>query len=261
MRLYKSHKVVAAAVIVSVIADEEGKKLPQYVLDDGDTVVHPQGTNYLPKVGDYYVVYEDSYASLSPKAAFENGYVEYVVNPVKSGMSFGNALVALRNGQKVSREEWRSANSIAVLELCVVEFHAPYFRMGHFEKHNEPLYVMQGPSVEDMTADDWFIPRGDENDDEPELPLYEKDRECQGKCGECECGSDKGNPHRHGSKPVENGSNDYMVPSATDARSCGTCAFGELVKGVNAKCDECERYASRPHWQRKPDEAEESLRP
>lgn len=32
------------------------------------------------------------------------------------------------------------------------------------------------------------------------LPEYAKDEECQGKCGECDGGSDAGNPHRHGSE-------------------------------------------------------------
>jgi hypothetical protein len=35
---------------------------------------------YFPHPGDYYVVYEDGYASISPQAAFETGYTE--IEPV-----------------------------------------------------------------------------------------------------------------------------------------------------------------------------------
>lgn len=74
-----------------------------------------------------------------------------------TGLTFGAALTAMRDGFRVSREEWKSSDSIAVLEIVNVDFHEPYFRMGHFKKGDEPFYVIDGPGLEDMLADDWAI--------------------------------------------------------------------------------------------------------
>jgi cephalosporin hydroxylase len=73
---WQCHKKVHAGKIVDVthgngtritILDSKGNN--KHVLLDMVIVAR-----YTPKVGDYYVVYEDGYASISPKKAFEEGY-------------------------------------------------------------------------------------------------------------------------------------------------------------------------------------------
>jgi hypothetical protein len=48
----------------------------------------------------YKVVYEDGYESWSPKHTFDKAYREV------DGLTFGNAIEALKNGKKVSRKGW-----------------------------------------------------------------------------------------------------------------------------------------------------------
>lgn len=76
MKQYLCHKRVKAAQITDVIEDgeivtiltDDGQKLVTAV-DEG--IIH----RYSPKAGDYLVEYEpDGYRSISPKAAFEDGY-------------------------------------------------------------------------------------------------------------------------------------------------------------------------------------------
>lgn len=66
---WKCHKVVSAASIMDYQANT-------IMLETGDVVTAANGmfARYTPQPGDYYVVYEDGYASISPKKAFEDGY-------------------------------------------------------------------------------------------------------------------------------------------------------------------------------------------
>jgi len=70
---WQSHKIVRAAKIKKI----EGMRLD---LDIGEgkshMVIAAAGmfARYQPIVGDYYVVYDDGYASISPQQAFEAGY-------------------------------------------------------------------------------------------------------------------------------------------------------------------------------------------
>jgi hypothetical protein len=72
---WQSHKVVRAAKIVEVMADDQ---MVLDVKDGGRTLkVRPAErmfVRYRPVPGDYYVIYEDGYASISPASAFEAGY-------------------------------------------------------------------------------------------------------------------------------------------------------------------------------------------
>ncbi len=72
---YECHKKVRAAKITNI----EGNVLVLFV--PGPTAytlncVVPGAfiAKHHPRVGDYYVQYEDGYASVSPAHAFENGY-------------------------------------------------------------------------------------------------------------------------------------------------------------------------------------------
>lgn len=69
MPLYQSHKIVRALQIKSL----DGVTL--HFRDGRSLAVAPaMFTRYSPVDGDYYVVYDDGYASISPKEAFEKGY-------------------------------------------------------------------------------------------------------------------------------------------------------------------------------------------
>jgi hypothetical protein len=56
-------------------------------------------TNSLDEEG-YKVVYEDGYESWSPKETFEKAYREV------TGLTFGEAIEALKNGKKIARKGW-----------------------------------------------------------------------------------------------------------------------------------------------------------
>lgn len=79
MKQYVCHKRVKAAQIAEVIQDGE---MVTIVTDDDQKIVTPVGEGiihrYQPVAGDYLVEYElDGYRSISPKAAFEEGYHEF----------------------------------------------------------------------------------------------------------------------------------------------------------------------------------------
>ena len=72
---YQSVKKVLAGQITEVV------QAGCYVQNgDGGTAIlriYPENmtTRFTPVVGDYWVIYEDGYQSLSPRGAFENGYM------------------------------------------------------------------------------------------------------------------------------------------------------------------------------------------
>lgn len=67
---WQSHKTVHAVKIVKVDGDR--------IIVEGPYAPIKAATNmfarYMPVPGDYYVVYDDGYASISPRKAFEEGY-------------------------------------------------------------------------------------------------------------------------------------------------------------------------------------------
>ena len=77
--LYQSHKKVRALEInnLEVHIDEGTAKLTfadkSY---DSITISLAMITRYVPISGDFYVVYEDSYESFSPRKAFLEGYTK-----------------------------------------------------------------------------------------------------------------------------------------------------------------------------------------
>ena len=92
---WRSHKVV------------EGFKIVGFMLEPGQrarlTGCGPDGVcsvvvskayidKHAPKVGGYYVRYEDGYESWSPAAAFEAGYTEIVVGPFPAATDFDTAM-------------------------------------------------------------------------------------------------------------------------------------------------------------------------
>lgn len=88
---WKSHKVVRAAPI-RAIYPTEGDQEPGWIvyLDGNPGPNDPQPwpaihvkpeifSRYQPKPGDYFVIYDDGYESVSPKKAFEEGYSQVQV--------------------------------------------------------------------------------------------------------------------------------------------------------------------------------------
>lgn len=78
--LWKSHKIVAAAMIGKVTLPEGHYRLAPLTLefDDGTSrdllVTIDYIEKHKPQAGGYFVRYDDGYASFSPAAAFEAGY-------------------------------------------------------------------------------------------------------------------------------------------------------------------------------------------
>lgn len=70
---WQSHKVVRAGKIVHV-ADSLLKVEGADGLTYSVTAAANMFARYMPVPGDYYVVYDDGYASISPRQAFEEGY-------------------------------------------------------------------------------------------------------------------------------------------------------------------------------------------
>ncbi len=74
--LWQSHKRVRAARIIEIKDDRLFLEPPE-----GSAILSVQPADnmfarYRPVPGDYYVVYDDGYAAISPRAAFEGGYTK-----------------------------------------------------------------------------------------------------------------------------------------------------------------------------------------
>jgi hypothetical protein len=70
---WQSHKTVHAAKIRDIIDDE--LLLEGIAGKEVSVIAAPNMfARYRPVAGDYYVVYDDGYASISPRQAFETGY-------------------------------------------------------------------------------------------------------------------------------------------------------------------------------------------
>lgn len=77
LKRYLCHKVVYAAPILSsdVALDQMTIEMPDGSHQVRDIPPHARAGKP-PSRDDYYVVYTDGYASISPKSAFEAGYTE-----------------------------------------------------------------------------------------------------------------------------------------------------------------------------------------
>ena len=78
MPRYKCHKVVSALKIGEgpIEVQENGDAI--FPIADGGfaplLIENATTMRYFPSPGDYFVVYEDGYKSISPRKAFEEGY-------------------------------------------------------------------------------------------------------------------------------------------------------------------------------------------
>lgn len=71
---WQSHKIVHAAPIVKIEGDIITLDVGLPGGHDDVRAAPKMFERYRPVPGDYYVVYDDGYASISPKKAFEEGY-------------------------------------------------------------------------------------------------------------------------------------------------------------------------------------------
>lgn len=77
---YRCHKVVGALKIKDIQRAPSGNATVAYFVIPEESGFLPFALDpkaiarYMPRPGDYYVMYEDGYTSLSPAKAFEDGY-------------------------------------------------------------------------------------------------------------------------------------------------------------------------------------------
>lgn len=174
---YRSHKIVSAAKILEVVTSDTGAHmLVLEVPREGGTrgVACPVKADlfarYTPEKGDYYVVYEDGYNSISPAKAFEEGYrpLKDMTHPAR--LPFGLALNLLKAGQRVAREGWNGKGMFLFLvpgsrftvnrppllgiypEGTEIDYHA------HIDMKTAQGYVVPWlASQADLLADDWSL--------------------------------------------------------------------------------------------------------
>jgi len=90
--LWQCHKVVHAAQITA-IGYSNNRERALLVFDGVQRVEVAEAwmIKHSPRVGGYYVLYDDGYDSFSPRAAFEAGYTRMTEPPPPTeGVSNGN---------------------------------------------------------------------------------------------------------------------------------------------------------------------------
>lgn len=160
---YQCHKKVHALKIGNVIIKHHDND--HFAGITGATIVPADSTipsfevpgdyvkKHNPQPGGYYVVYEEGYRSYSPAKAFEEGYkllpavFVRACRPV-TGMTFGMAIEAMKQGHKVARAGWNGKG----MWLKYVPAHLAGRVAFQYEALN-PL-----PWIGMKTADEKFVP-------------------------------------------------------------------------------------------------------
>lgn len=127
MKTYKSHKLVQAALITGYErtyqdTDGNGPDVPwgaKLLFGDNDPVQvdeawlkkhggqdHDGPDAAVDLVGGYFVVYEDSYTSWSPRAVFEQGYSAEDFEPTAVTHDIAWALAKMEDGYAIRRPSW-----------------------------------------------------------------------------------------------------------------------------------------------------------
>ena len=73
MQQWQSHKRVRAEQIIDIGVNARDEAVLTF-LTHRITVEDAWMVRFVPRIGGYFVVYPDGYASYSPRAAFESGY-------------------------------------------------------------------------------------------------------------------------------------------------------------------------------------------
>lgn len=106
MKNYIGTKIIQAEPLTRQAYNElRGWSIPENENpnDDGYLVIYPDSP-------DHNVVGYDGYVSWSPKAEFEKAYRDF-----KSGMSFGQAIELLKQGERVARNGWNGKGMFLLL--------------------------------------------------------------------------------------------------------------------------------------------------
>lgn len=188
MPRYQCHKQVWALKIKEVIdPTEPGNE------SDGTRIIVPEEKEYAPfrvhreyvqkhnlQAGGYYVVYADGYMSFSPAEAFEGGYQMIpagLPTVKKTGLNFGMALEAIKQGLRVCRAGWNGKGMFLFLlpggKVLKSAIHDPAVRavmdeqiqgdtfeaLGSVRMFTADKKVLSGwlASQSDMLSDDWMI--------------------------------------------------------------------------------------------------------
>ncbi|MCA8018092.1 DUF2829 domain-containing protein [Burkholderia metallica] len=116
----------------------------------------------------YSVIYADGYTSWSPKDAFEEAY--RVIEGEGQVLTFGDALVMLRAGKKVTRAPWK-AGGVFVYYVPAAAYPAqtgiakhyfgenalvPYHAYLAIKRADETVCVFV-PGMDSILADDWIV--------------------------------------------------------------------------------------------------------
>lgn len=135
--------------------------MKQYI---GTKVISAEPQNNFINTEGYRVVYEDGYESWSPKDVFEKAYKE------SGNLSFGDAIVYLKQGKKVARSGWNGKGMFLFLvqgstfkvnrppllgiypEGTEIQYHA-HIDMKTADNQVVPWLASQT----DMLAEDWCI--------------------------------------------------------------------------------------------------------
>ena len=109
--------------------------------DKGKAIV---SSEYINREG-YKVVYEDGYTSWSPKEVFEKAY-----RPI-TGLTFGLAIEALKQGKKVARTEWIGKDAYLLLT------HVYEQRPSIVIQNSNDIFDRWLPDETSIFAEDWMI--------------------------------------------------------------------------------------------------------
>lgn len=116
----------------------------------------------------YGVKYEDGYISWSPKAMFEAAY--RVIEGDAQALSFGDALVMLKAGKRVTRAPWAAAD-VFVYHVPAASYPAqtgvakanfgdgalvPYLAYLAIKRADDTVCVFN-PGMDSLLAEDWRV--------------------------------------------------------------------------------------------------------
>jgi hypothetical protein len=97
----------------------------------------------------YKVVYEDGYESWSPKSTFEKAY------RLTEGLTFGDAIEALKNGKRVARKDWNGKGMFLYLTKGSEVTHARDNALDCVIQRNGVAVI--NPHIDMKAADDTFV--------------------------------------------------------------------------------------------------------
>jgi len=100
---YRANPVTVQAHHINGVGPKDAEGNTPLMLANGEQVTAtPEMTaRYTPEPGDMWVIQEDGYIYINPRAVFERKY-----SPAYESLSFGDAIYLLRRGARVARRGW-----------------------------------------------------------------------------------------------------------------------------------------------------------